>query len=72
MEPWLISLNKHTYSLCGIQIFACYMLMIDCLIVGCLTSSGKYFMHIQDENKFNNYKIYRKWGWGGTQQANGF
>ena len=25
--------------------------MIDLLIVGCLTSSGKYVMHVQDENK---------------------
>ena len=29
------------------------------LIVGCLTSSGKYFMHIQDENKFTKNTIGR-------------
>ena len=29
-----------------------YREMIDWLIVGCLMSSGKYFMHNQDENKF--------------------
>jgi hypothetical protein len=30
--------------------------LTDWLIVCCLTSSGKYFMHIQDENEFNNIK----------------
>jgi len=28
--------------------------MMDGLIDCCLTSSGKYFMHIQDKNKCNN------------------
>ena len=31
----------------------------DWLIVGCLTSSGKYFMHFQD-NKFGNYQKLQK------------
>ena len=35
-HPWLTNIN----------------LEIDWLIVGCLMSSGKYFMHIQDKNKF--------------------
>ena len=34
------------------------------LIVGCLTSSGKYIMHIQDENKSNNYQELPKMGLG--------
>ena len=29
-----------------------YLYLVDWLIVGCLASSGKYFMRIQDENKF--------------------
>ena len=38
--------------------------LIDWLIVCCLMSSGKWLLHIQDDNKFNNIitKIYRKWG----------
>ena len=31
------------------------------LVVGLITSNGKDFMHIQYENKFNNYRNYRKW-----------
>ena len=42
------------------------------LLVGCLTSSGKYFKHIQGENKFNNNQNYQKWGWVEIQQGNAF
>ena len=38
------------------------------LTVGYLTFIGKYFMHIQDEKKLNNYQTHRQFGWGGTQQ----
>jgi len=33
-----------------------HMIVIDWFIISCLTPSCKYFMHIQDENKFNNIK----------------
>ena len=42
---------------CGINSYR----MIDWLIVGCLTSSGIYFMHIQDENKLTINTIDRSW-----------
>ena len=32
-------------------------LFLDCLIAGCLPSSGKYFMCIQDKNKFK-YRLF--------------
>ena len=36
--------------------------LIDWLIDCCLTSGGKYYMHIQNEIKFNNIKNYiQKW-----------
>jgi len=35
-------------------------MIVDWLIVGCLTSSSKYFMNIHDDNQFNTiYKLYR-------------
>ena len=41
---------------------------VNWLTVCCLTTSGRYFKHIQDENKFNNiYKIYR----GKSNQTSG-
>ena len=44
---------------------------VDRLIVGCLTSSDKYFMHIQDENRFNKDQ-YRKRGGMGHNRATVF
>jgi hypothetical protein len=43
------------------------------MLIGCLTSSGKYLKHSQDENKFNNIEkqiIYRNDGrmWQPCQQ----
>lgn len=36
----------------------------------CLTSSGKYFMHIQDVNKFNNIEaVYRNEGATGQSHS---
>ena len=36
-----------------------YFILFILLIVGCLTPGGKYFMQIQDRNKFNTvFKIY--------------
>jgi hypothetical protein len=36
------------------------MILPDGLMFGCQRSSGKYIIHIQDKNKFNNIqKLYR-------------
>ena len=43
-----------------LHFFVCLVLQkVGWLVVGCLTSSGKYFMHIQDENKFTTNTIGR-------------
>ena len=44
------------------------VLLNDWYIVDCLTSSGKYFMHIQDENNFNNYQYRKGMEWDTTGQ----
>jgi hypothetical protein len=36
--------------------------MVDLLIIVCLTSRRKHFMHIREENKLNNIKLYRREG----------
>ena len=47
--------------------------MVDLVIIVCLTSRRKHFMHINEENKFNNIKITtQKWRRNGKTRATTF
>ena len=50
-------LSLKYYEICVCQDY------LKWLLVGSLTSSGNYFMHIHDDNKYNNiYRLYRNEG----------
>ena len=55
---WFLRGLLYLLSFAKVQMFAYIHIMESdgLFVIGCLKSSGKYFMHIQDKNKFNNYQ----------------
>ena len=59
-HPPFLSIIKVQWNICLPRLLSN---MLKWFLVGSLTSSGKYFMHIHDDNKVKNiYRLYRNEG----------